>query len=549
MIKKACLEILEELKKDKIKDQDSFNILKIKISKKYRLKEILTNIKILCYLSKKDVEKFKDILITKPSRTSSGVTVVAVMSKPKKCEHGKCIYCPGGPGSIFGDVPQSYTGSEPATMRGIRNKFDSYLQVFNRLEHYVLMNHDISKVELIIMGGTFMSFDKKYRDEFVGYAFKALNDFSKMFFDKEFDLEEFKKFFELPGEVDDKKRTLKIQEKLLKLKGKCELVKEQLRNEKSSVRCVGLTIETRPDFADLEYCNEMLRLGCTRVELGVQSVYDNVLKKIERGHTSKESIEGIRILKDLGFKINIHYMVGLFVDYKKDLEGMKELFINEDYKPDMLKIYPCAVIKGTKLYDLWRNGEYKALSNEEAIKLISEFKKIVPEYCRIMRVQRDIPSKNIAAGVNLSNLRQYLDKNCKCIRCREYKSGEIGEVKLKVFEYNASKGKEFFISYENSKLLGFCRLRFPSQYLRKEIVKGSALIRELHVYGSSVKIGEKGKGIQHRGFGKKLLKKAEEICKKNNIKKIIVISGVGVREYYRKLGYKKEGVYMVKKLN
>ncbi|MBW2995572.1 tRNA uridine(34) 5-carboxymethylaminomethyl modification radical SAM/GNAT enzyme Elp3, partial [Candidatus Woesearchaeota archaeon] len=284
-------------------------------------------------------------------------------------------------------------------------------------------------------------------------------------------------------------------------------------------------------------------------------VYDSVLKKIERGHTVSDAVDSIKILKDLGFKINLHYMPGLpGLSSKKDFQGMKQLFSNPDYRPDMLKIYPCMVVKGTKLYNLWKKKKFKPLTTTQAAKLISDFKTIVPKYVRIMRVQRDIPSYEIEAGVDRTNLRQYIDeimkkhgKKCRCIRCREPKD-DLKNEKLHVYEYEASKAKEFFISIENSEnIFGFCRLRFPSQSIRKEIIEDSALIRELHVYGTAAGIGRKGI-IQHKGLGRKLFNKAEATARKNKKKKIVVISGIGAREYYRKHGYKKQGPYMIKDL-
>ena len=530
-------------------------------ARKYKLNKVPTNIEILNLLNDKERKLYKDYFITKPVRTLSGVAPIAVMTKPLPCPHAKkggpCSYCPGGPGSVFGDIPQSYTGKEPATMRGLRAGFDSYLQVFNRLEHYVILGQAPEKVELIIMGGTFPSFEKKYQEEFVKYCFKALNDFSAIFYKKnKFNYEKFNEFFELPCDVFNKERTKRIQDKLRKIKRKCVFVKEQERNEISKIRCVGLTIETRPDYGKLKEGNEMLRLGCTRVELGIQSVYDDVLEKIKRGHSINDSVESIRMLKDLGFKLNFHCMIGLPGVKSRELDGLKELFLNGDFKPDMLKIYPCMVMKGTKLYEDYKKGKYKPLTTEKAAEIIAEFKKYVPEYCRIMRVQRDVPSYVTEAGPGRTNLRQYVNKIlkkkriiCKCIRCREIgRNIKKGKVRLKVLEYEASKGKEFFISLrDKNSLYGFCRLRFPSEFLRKEITMDSALIRELHVYGELTELGKRGK-IQHKGYGKLLLKKAEDISRKDRKNKIVVISGIGVKEYYRNLGYKKEGVYMVKRM-
>ncbi len=551
-------ELIEIIKKEK-PSKEKLNKIKIRLCNKYRLGRIPTDIEILINAKKEDHLK----LVTKPTRTLSGVAVIAIMTSPKKCPHGKCIYCPGGVDSYFGSVPQSYTGKEPATMRAIRNKYDPYLQIFNRLEQYILLGHVPEKIEVIIMGGTFPSFEKRYQENFIKFSYKALNDFSKMFFKNNvFLIDKFKKFFELPGEVASKTRVSKIHKKLLKLKGKCSLENEQKKNESAKIRCVGLTIETRPDYGFLKEGNEMLKLGCTRVELGIQTTDNKILKKIERGHTVEDSITSTRILKDLGFKINYHVMPAL-PGSKNDLKMLKGLFSNQNFKPDMLKIYPCMVMKGTKLYELWKKGKYKAITTKKAAKLIVKFKRYVPEYVRIMRVQRDIPTYATEAGVDRTNLRQYISEilkkeniKCRCIRCREIgiaskkRKIKIEKIELKILSYEASNGQEFFISAVYPKqdlLLGFCRLRFPSKALKKEITKDSVLIRELHVYGELTQIGKRG-SIQHKGLGKKLLREAENISKKNNKKKIVVISGIGVRSYYKKLGYKREGPYMVKKL-
>lgn len=550
-LRQICLEIL-----DNTQNKNSLNYVKLKISKKYKLKKIPTNIEILENLNSEEKEKFKALLTTKPIRTLSGVAPIAVMTKPISCKHGKCTFCPGGPNSYFGDVPMSYTGNEPSTMRAIRANYDPYLIVFNRLEQYILINQVPEKAEVIIQGGTFPSFDKAYQDSIIKYIYEAMNDFSEMFFENnKFNFVKFKDFFELPGSIKDEKRTTRIQKKILDIKKECNLEEEQLKNETSKIRCIGLTIETKPDWGKLIHGNEMLRLGTTRVELGIESVYEDVLKKTNRGHTLKDSIESIRILKDLGFKINAHYMLGLYKYGKEDLDGLKELFRNADFRPDMLKIYPCLVMPGTPLYELWKQGKYKEITTDEAAELISEFKREIPTYLRVMRVQRDIPTKVTIAGVDRTNLRQYVHEKlkqkgikCRCIRCREPKDKLVEDYEILVKEYEASKGKEFFISAENKEkdiILGFCRLRFPSQSLRPEIIEKSAFIRELHVYGKSTPLGKEGI-IQHKGLGKLLLKKAEDICSENGKDKLLVISGTGVKEYYFKLDYKRDGVYVSK---
>ena len=562
-MKKERIAVLEIVKKaKKIKDINSHQLNKIKkaVSKKYKLNKIMTNIEILTYLTDYELKRYKKMLITKPTRTISGVAVVSIMAMPLGCPHGKCIYCPGGINSSFGSVPQSYTGKEPATMRAIRNNYDPYLQIMNRLEQYVVIGQIPEKVELIIMGGTFPAYPKNYRDNFIYYCYKAMNDFSRLFYKTgELEIAKFKKFFELPGSVDDKERAESVKEKLRREKEKYTktLKREQEINENSKIKCVGLTIETRPDWGRLDIGIDMLRYGTTRIELGVQTVYNNVLKRISRGHTILDTENSIRELKDLGFKLNFHLMPGLpKTSKRKDIRGMKKIFTDPRFKPDMVKIYPTMVYPGTKLHEFYKKGRFKPIRMDKATEIITEFKRITPRYCRIMRLQRDIPTK-YGEGVERNNLRQYVEaymkkKNlvCNCIRCREIKRDKIEEpIEYEIIEYEASGGKEFFISLKdgNDKLLGFVRLRFPGQFLRKEITPKSALIRELHVYGTAASIGKKGK-IQHKGFGKQLMEKAEEIALKNGKDKLVVISGVGVRGYYKKLGYSLEGPYTTKKI-
>tara|TARA_Y100000310_G_scaffold295961_1_gene327804 strand:+ start:5449 stop:7272 length:1824 start_codon:yes stop_codon:yes gene_type:complete len=603
---KVCNEIVVELKKSDVKSKREFNQIKYNVLQKYKLDKIPKNADIYFSASKEDREKFKDILSLKPVRTLSGVAPIALMSEPYPCPHtmkgiGPCTYCPGGPGSEFGDVPQSYTGKEPSTKRSIRNNYDPYLVVFNRLEHYVAMGKIPDKAEIIIQGGTFTFMPPAYQKYFVKYCFKAMNDFSKMFFGGgKLDMEKFKEFFEVPRQSEE--RDSRVREKIYALKNLKNGVKEEVKeknkdpnvaamlnvqlrlkkedrhdisleevkkeNEDSFIRCVGLTIETKSDFGKLFHGNLMLELGCTRVEIGVQSVYNEVLDATNRGNSVEDNIESIRNLKDLGFKINAHYMPGLPLTTKKmDEHGLRQLFDNVDYRPDMLKLYPCMVMPGTKLFKDWKDGKFKPIQTKEAAELIADFKKEIPTYCRVMRVQRDIPTNVTSDGVDKTNLRQYVEKftkekgiKCRCVRCREAgiylredgRSLNLDDGRLIVLSYEASKGKEYFISFEDlakDVLFGFVRLRFPSEFLREEITENSALIREIHVFSSAVPIGERGDdSFQHKGIGKMLMRKAEEIAKAEGKGKMVVISGVGARNYFRKLSYSLEGVYMVKSL-
>ena len=547
MDKSIAIQILNELDKGR-----EINIVTKEIAKKNRLKKIPTKIEILQYLTNNQKQKYLE-LSTKPVRTLSGVAPLALMTKPIDCSHGRCTFCPGGLGSVFGDVPQSYTGNEPSTMRAIRSNYDPYLIVFNRLEQYILLNQIPEKVEVIIQGGTFPSFPEEYQEEFMKYTYKALNDFSKLFFNKDkFNFEKFKKFFELPGKKEDKERTNRIQNRLLNLKGECSLKEEIKKNETSKIRAIAVCIETKPDWCFEEHINKMLEMGTTRIELGVQTIYDNVLKHVNRGHNLKDTLKSIQLLKDSFIKIVYHIMPGLPLTTKEmDINCFEEYFKDQNFRPDGLKIYPCMVMPGTVLYHNYINGMFKPLSTKEASEIIKEGKKFIEPYCRVYRVQRDIPTKYIEAGVDKTNLRQLINSTCKCIRCREPQNKKIdfNKITLKRIDYDSSGGKEVFLSLESeNNLLAFLRLRKPFRPFRKEITKDSVGIRELHTYGQASGIKGDGK-IQHKGFGKSLMKEAEKIAREEfEAKKILVISGIGVKEYYKKLGYRKDGIYMSKKI-
>jgi len=450
---------------------------------------------VMKYVTKDSSRK---LLRRKPTRALSGVSVIALMCKPHVCP-GKCTYCPKGD-----NAPQSYTGNEPAAMRALRNNYDSYSQVKDRLSSYEATGHDSSKIEMIIMGGTFLSTPLEYQEEFMKGAYRALNG------TKTSDLDELK-----------------------------------TENESAAHRCVALTFETRPDVCTDAHINQMLYYGATRCELGCQSIYNDVLKKVNRGHDTECTKDAIKRLKNAGFKVDLHVMPGLPGSSKElDINMLKEIFSDPDYKPDGLKIYPCLVMEGTKLYDDWKKGDYKPLSDEEAASIISKGLEHVPSWVRVKRVMRDIPTTLVSAGPKKSNLRQLaweqMSQQCNCIRCRETGRKKIASnPSLSIKEYEASGGREFFISFEDfttGALVGFARLRLCKD----------AFLRELHVYGKTTPIGEKGEEWQHKGYGSRLLEEAEAIAKQEGYKYLKVLSGPGVRGYYRKRGYTLEGNCMVK---
>jgi elongator complex protein 3 len=517
-------DIISQIRSGEIRTKSEIHKTKITLCKKYGMSHVPSDVDILEHASADIYHDIEPFLRLKPVRTTSGVAVVAVMTSPSDCPHGKCIYCPGG--KEFGTA-QSYTGHEPAAMRAGSNDFDPYKQTKSRIEQLSTIGHPTDKVDLIIMGGTFTARDMGYQEWFVKRCFDALNG----------------------------TEAAKIED-------------AHSLNEFAPSRCIGLTVETRPDWCKEKHLDEMLRLGTTRVELGVQTTYDDILKKVERGHTVKDSIESTRLAKDSGLKVCYHMMPGLpGSNFEKDLAMFKTLFDNPDFRPDMLKIYPCLVVEGTKLHKMWAKGEYKPDDTEINAELIAQVKKDLPDWVRIQRIQRDIPVKLISDGVDKSNLRQIVQdklneagEKCHCIRCREVGISslkgavpDLDSINLNKKEYEASEGKEYFLSFEdcNNILIAYARLRQPSHSAHSpEVNKMDCMIlRELKVAGDMVPIGKLDEKLwQHRGYGQNLLSECEKIVKEERGKRILVTSGVGARDYYRKLGYVRKGPYMAKNL-
>ncbi len=523
----ACRELIEKIVKKEINSEYELNIAKKRLSSRYRLKALPSNSMIL-RVAKQNEKPMLGLLQLKPVRTISGVAVIAAMTSPEPCPHGRCVPCPGGPESKF-HSPQSYMGDEPAARRAFENNFDPYKQVSSRLKQLSEIGHPVEKAELIVMGGTFTSRSLCYQEWFVKRALEAMNDFY--------------------GKDWRKKQYVSIEE-------------VQSANEKARIKNVGITIETRPDWIEKEHIDTLLALGTTKVEIGVQSIYDFILIRMQRGHTVKQSVEANMRLRDSGLKVGFHMMPGLpGSTLESDLRMFKNLFEDERFMPDYLKIYPTIVTEGTELHEMWKRGEYNPLEVEEAVELLAKIKSMLPRWVRLQRIQRDIPAPQILAGIRKSNIRQMarqrleeMGGRCRCIRCREV--GHAGmkpeNIQLMVETYRACKGVEHFISFEDGDkeiLIGFIRLRFPYLPYREEL-EGAALVRELHVYGKMVPPGKAPENTQwqHRGYGEELLTYAEEMAREEGYEKIAVTSGIGVREYYRRLGYQREGAYMIKKI-
>ncbi len=511
------------------------------------------------------------LLLKRPVRTLSGVAPVTLLTKPFPCP-GKCVYCPTEP-----NMPKSYLSNEPAAMRAVLNQFHPARQVASRLDTYLRNGHPADKVEIIILGGTWSAYPRTYQDWFVWNCYHTCNTFR---WDKdapsswesrplrgEHLKEEIQRVKEsLPDEKSDERRIAAE-----------EMQAVQHENETAQFRIVGLCLETRPDWIRKDEIARMRAYGCTRVQLGVQSIYDDVLTLIKRGHTTEKTIWATKALKDAGMKVDHHYMPNLPGSTpERDLAMMRTICTNPDFCPDQIKIYPTVVNEYAELNRWYQEGKWKPYSQEELVELGISIKRAIPPFVRINRFIRDIPSESIVAGNRITNLRQLIQEemkrrglSCQCIRCREARTAAVSpdSVRLFTLKYAASGGWEYFLSLESpdrTTLYSFLRLRIPSQFFHGNSfgayqtsfphdllpeLEQAALIREVHTYGSMVPVEEYDSGaVQHRGLGKRLMQRAEEITASLGIPKIAVISGVGVRHYYRKLGYRQEGTYMVKYL-
>lgn len=459
-------------------------------------------------------------------RSASGIASITAMTKGYSCP-GKCVFCPTEP-----HMPKSYLSNEPAMMRAILNNFHPKNQVLSRLQGLEKTGHPTDKIEMIVSGGSFNAYPRPYQTSFIRQVYNALNHPNK------------------PA------RSL------------AEAIKI---NETAVHRCVGLSVETRPDLMTKRELIRFREMGVTKLETGIQHTSDRILEINKRGHSVQRSKEAVKLIKDAGFKINVHMMPNLLGStLEDDYQMFVELFEDPTWRPDWMKIYPCVVTPYSELERIWRRGEFTPYTDEELAELLLRVKKIIPRYVRVTRLYRDIPAETILAGCKISNLRQVLQKRmqsenvqCNCIRCREIKEipFSLEDLEMREMDFEASDGREFFLTWDTStktinadKLVSFLRLRFPSQLDsgKKHFIKeleGCAIVRELHTYGTHIKVGKESDGApQHLGLGKKLVQRAEEITRKNGIKKLAIIAGVGVRAYYEKLGYSLEGTYMIKSL-
>jgi len=546
---RACEELVDRILAGEL-ERDDVERAKKEVCGKYSSPKVPRNSDLIDFGPEDRREELEDVLRRKPVRTASGVTPVAVMTSPHRCPHGKCLYCPGGPDSEFSSA-QSYTGHEPAAARGVQNDYDPYGQVRLRLEQLRQIGHPVDKVELILMGGTMTARSHDYQEWFVKRALQAMNEYDPTGQPQPAESESF-------AQDPDEYEWRYVEDVIAD-------------NETADVRNVATTFETKPDWCDPEQIDRMLRLGGTKVEVGVQTTFERINREMHRGHGVDASVEANRRLRDAGFKVGFHMMPGQpGMSTEMCLEDFRRVFERAEWRPDYLKIYPTLVVEGTATYDWWHRGEFDPLDNDEAAELVAEVKSLIPEYTRLQRVQRDIPADFIEGGVWKSNLRQLarqrMDEHgwtCDCIRCREvgHNDDQPREVTLGTTTYEVAGGTEHFVSFEDRDrdlLVGFCRLRFPNDPVRRELAD-AAVVRELHVYGSEVGVGraaDEGNGEaggvgqhQHRGYGRRLVRRAEELAADAGYEKLAILSGIGVRRYYRdKLGYRQDGPYVSKRL-
>jgi elongator complex protein 3 len=502
-----------------------FNINK-QISKEFKVEPISNTVLLKTYHNLVESCKIaadpqiENILKTRGVRSLSGIVVVSVLTKHYTCP-GNCLYCP-----TEKNLPKSYVEMEPAVMRAQANSFDPYKQTFSRLKALKLTGHNIQKINLRIIGGTWSYYPKRYQTWFIKRCFEACNNFS-----------------------GSRSKNSSI-------------IKAQKINETSKCRLVEISVETRQDYINLAEIKRLRQLGVTKVELGIQSIYEDVLKLNRRGHNLESSVQATKLLKNAGFKVAYQIMLNLpGSNYNRDLKMLKTIFLDERFQPDYLKIYPLALLRETGVYKLYKQNKYCPYDLNTLTNLLIDIKKNIPPYVRIERIIRDIPPNIIIeGGAKTTNLRQIIKDRlvkenlaCQCIRCREVKliQGKLKTVLIRR-EYKSSFGKEIFLSIEDKKqktLYALLRLRISNNDLK--YLKNAALVREIHTYGEALEIGTTIKSAaQHRGFGAKLLKEAENIAKSEfHLSKMAVIAGIGAREYFRKFNYKLKNTYMFKLLS
>ncbi|MFC1627162.1 elongator complex protein 3 [Patescibacteria group bacterium] len=468
-------------------------------------------------------------IIMKPVRTMSGVVPITLLTKPYPCP-GQCIFCPNDP-----QMPKSYLSAEPGAQRAAKNQFNPYNQVYSRLQTYYANGHSTDKAELIVLGGTWSVYPTAYKIWFIKRCFDALNDFQP---------------------------TKQIKLKKSQVTGTSTwsaLKKSQLKNETAVTRCIGLSLETRPDFITKSELINFRKLGCTKVQIGIQSLDNQVLKFNQRGHSIKETKQAIQLLRLFGFKIQAHWMANLYgSSVAKDIADFKKLFSDKHYRPDELKIYPTSLLATAKLMDYFNQKLWQPYTQAQLLKVLVNILPIVPAYCRVTRMIRDFSSDDIMAGNKATNFRQIVEAKLKKpiqeIRSREIKQKSVNlqGLSLKAMSYQTSTGAEKFLQFITpaNQIAAFLRLSLPKSPAVIKQLENSSIIREIHVYGQALEIGDQHtKAAQHLGLGTKLIQKAKTISKKQGFKKISVISAIGTKQYYKNKGFKSGNLYQYSRVD
>jgi elongator complex protein 3 len=458
----------------------------------------------------------------KPMRTHSGVTVVTVLTKPYPCP-GKCVFCPT-------DVrmPKSYLHDEPGAMRAERHNFDPYDQTASRLRALEQIGHPTEKIELLVLGGTWSSYRRDYQEWFIKRCFDAMNGFEAN-----------------------------------------SLIEAQEANSRGQRRNVGLVVETRQDHIDVGELRWLRYLGVTKVQVGIQSLDDHILAINQRGHDVQSTRDAFRLLRLAGLKIHGHWMSNLLgATVEGDIEDFGRLWSDPAIRPDELKLYPCMLVPNAELYEYWLSGEYQPYTEEEVLEVLVACKAQVPRYVRLNRVIRDFPTTHVVAGNKKANLRQLAQERlreegrpCQCIRCREIRRDRVrfGELELRTLSYETDATVEHFLSYETAsglpsadRLAGFLRLSLPDPAVSHPLpeLASHAMVREVHVYGPALNLGDDSRGeAQHIGLGTRLIERAKSMARDAGYRRIAVISAVGTREYYARLGFELHGLYMTAALD
>jgi elongator complex protein 3 len=518
-VQAAAAYVAQQVSQGKVRSREQLEKLKKKAAARFSLNRYVTTSEVLAALPESERGRFEDMLRVHPRRSASGIVVVTAFSAPFSCPHGTCVFCPGGPKI---GTPQSYLPQSPGMRSALESEFDPYRQVRACLAKYEANGHKVGKVETIIEGGTFIAVPMGYQLGFVKGVYDGLNG------------------------VDS--RTLE---------------EAQTLNESAASRCVGLTLESKPDWCRPADIDLMLSYGITRLEIGVQSLRDQVLSRSNRGHTVEDSARAFQVARDAGLKVTAHMMPGLpGATPDQDLEDLRRLFGDEAFRPDMSKLYPTLVVSGTSLARQFESGLYEPYSTEDVVEILSEMKGFVPSWHRIMRIQREIPAQEIEGGVRDGNLRQLVLERakekgwgCRCIRCREVilrgpeALSHLDSLEYRELRYRASGGDEVFGSYEfehSGLISAFVRLRVPSSAAHRPEMMNAAVIRELRVYGKVVAVGQREEAAwQHRGLGATLMRRMERTAREDfGARRLLVTSAVGTRNYYRKLGYERDGPYM-----